>query len=221
MLRRADEMCRRRLKKELAGTKRFANNLANARFSVSSRVLGDARLAHTGTDVVEANAFVEPDELEPEQRHTYRAAARGYLHLFGERPGQTHDLGWTTELPDLGIDLVCDPGLTLTLPDGTHELRVLKIGRRSGTPLVDAVELRCALVRTEHWATGHIRIVAADLIELETDEFVPDTDSAREEAHAWIASRVELVQNHAADGRANPGSDCGWCPFIASCDKVK
>ncbi|HEY5170540.1 MAG TPA: hypothetical protein VIK54_02315, partial [Acidimicrobiia bacterium] len=82
-LRRADDMCRRRLAREVHGGKRNANRTANMRFAVSNRIEEDARLAQSELAEPRPEAFVEPRELEPEQRALYRAAARGYLDAFG------------------------------------------------------------------------------------------------------------------------------------------
>ena len=74
MLKRADDMCRRRLAREYAGGKRNANKSADMRFAVSNRLSGDARLAQTELGPPRPEAFVEPTDLEPEQRELYRAA---------------------------------------------------------------------------------------------------------------------------------------------------
>src|SRR5258708_35092118 len=76
-LRRADEMCRRRLAHEVSGGKRHANKTADMRFAVSNRVEADARLAQSEFGAPRAEAFVEPGEPEPEQQALYPAATRG------------------------------------------------------------------------------------------------------------------------------------------------
>jgi hypothetical protein len=218
MLRRADDLCRRRLAREHAGGKQHANRTADARFEVANRLVADARLAHVDAEVVRREAFVEPKELAPEQRALYRAGMRGYLAEFGERPGRASDLGWRTELEPLGVDLLGDVGLALELPDGGHEVRFLKLGgRRAGAPLLDPVELRCVLARTEEWAPDDLVIIATDLIEQETLTHVPDLAVERAEAAAWLAARVAVIAAHAADGRPRAGSDCNGCAFVAGC----
>ncbi len=222
MLRRADGMCRRRLKHEHTGDKRSANAGASARFAVSNRLSADARLAHAELAPPTAEAFVEPRDLEPEQRALYRAAVRGYLGEFGDRPGRSVDLGWQTHLADAGVDLVADPGIALDLPDGRRELRVLSFGGRvRGGALLDAVNRRVALVRTAEWAPDQLTIVAADLIERRLDSINPDLANERAEAMAWINERVAIVQQLAADGRSRAGADCAGCPFIAGCDQFR
>ncbi len=220
MLRRADAMCRRRLAREYAGGKRNANKAADARFAVSNRVYEDARLAQAESGPPRPEAFVDPTDLEPEQRFLYRAAARGYLETFGDRPGRATDLGWRTHLDDLGVDLIADVGIAIELPGGGRELRALHFGsRHPNAPLLDDAQLRFALVRTEEWAPDQLTIVAADVIEREVEHHSPDLASARADAREWIAERVELVQRLAADGRSRAGADCSGCPFIAGCDQ--
>jgi len=222
MLRRADEMCRRRLAHEHAGGKRLANKGGDARFAVSNRIFEDAQLAHAELGPPAAEAFVYPKDLEPEQRALYRAAARGYLDAFGDRPGRATDLGWNTHLAELGVDLVDRPGIALDLPDGRRELRVLHFGTRHvGAPLIDAVQRRVALVRTEEWAPDQLTIVAADVIEQELTRDTPELARERAEARVWITERIERVKELAADGRARVGSDCSGCPFIAGCDQFR
>jgi hypothetical protein len=222
MLRRADTMCRRRLAREYAGGKRNANKSADARFSVSNRLSEDARLAQTELGPPRPEAFVDPTDLEPEQRVLYRAATRGYLATFGDRSGVSADLGWRTHLDDVGVDLVADIGIAIELPDGGRELRRLQLGsRHAASPLLDDAQLRFALVRTEEWAPEQLSIIAADVIERDTEHYVPDLPAARADARSWITERVALVQQLAIDGRARAGADCMGCPFIAGCDQFR
>jgi hypothetical protein len=219
LLRRADDMCRRRLAREHAGGKRFANRSADVRFAARDRLLADIRLAHTESDRVRREAFVEPADLEPEQRQLYWAGVRGYLMGFGDRPGRLADLGWRTELPGLGVELVSDAGLPFEHAGGGRELRILKLGgRRAGAPLLEPVELRCALVRTASWAPDSLTIVVADLLEAETVTHISDFEVERREADAWIGERVAVIQRNAAHGRPRAGADCNGCAFIAGCD---
>jgi hypothetical protein len=221
LLRRADVMCRRRLKHEHTGDKRSANPAANARFAVSNRLSADARLAQTELGPPRAEAFVDPRDLEPEQRALYRAAVQGYLAEFGDRPGRAVDLGWHTHLAEADVDLVGDPGIALDLSDGRRELRVLSLGTRARGPLLDDVNRRVALVRTAEWAPDQLTIVACDLIDCDVTHDTPDLDRERAEALTWITERTAIVKALAADGRARAGSDCAGCPFIAGCDEFR
>jgi hypothetical protein len=219
MLRRVDACCHRRLAREHAGGKRHANKAGDARFAVQNRLVADARLAHAAPDTVRPEAFVDPRELAAEQRHLYRAGVRGYLTMFGERPGRLADVGWRTALRGLGVDLVGDIGVALELPDGTCEVRILKLGgRRAARPLLDRVELQCVLLRTEAWARQTLRVIVADLIEQEVTVHDPDLVTERRDAWKWVSERVELVRRAAAHGQPRAGADCNGCGFVAGCE---
>jgi hypothetical protein len=220
LLRRADAMCRRRLAREHSGGKPHANRTADARFAVSNRLEGDARLAQAEFGCPQPSAFVEPIDLEPEQRRFYRAAARGYLDFFGDVPGMVVDLGWATTMPQLGVVLTGNAGLPVMLDHGVHELRVLRFGgRRAGSPLLDTVDISIALLRTAEWADDNLRIVAADLLNQNVVEHIAVLPADRNDANVWLAGRVEAVTRAARDGRARAGSDCLGCPFVAGCDQ--
>jgi hypothetical protein len=64
-----------------------------------------------------------------------------------------------------------------------------------------------------------MRIVVADLIEQEMTTHEIDVGPARAAAHEWLAARVALVQQHAADGRARAGNDCQGCAFVNGCSE--
>ena len=94
--------------------------------------------------------------------------------------------------------------------------------RHAGTPLLDAVQRRVALVRTAEWAPDQLTIVAADVIERgararHTRARAPTAI----EAPTWINERVELVKALAADGRPRAGADCSGCAFIAGCAEFR
>lgn len=217
LLRRADDMCRRRIAKEHAGGKRFANRASDARFAVANRVVADARLAHAELGPPRTEAFVDPTDLEPEQRALYRAAVAGYLATFGAEPGRAADLGWRTVIEEQGVELLSDAGLAVELPDGRRELRQLRL---SGNPVtLEPTDVFVALIRTRDWAPDDLRIVAVDLLSLESAEHIPDLGRERAEAFAWITERIELVKARALDGRAQAGADCSGCAFIAGCDR--
>jgi hypothetical protein len=215
-LRKAESMCRRKLAHEVRGGKKRANKVADMRFAVSNRIEADAALAHTVIESVRAEAFVEPIELEPEQVALYRAARKGYLAVFGAEPAVTVKLERTTQLPDLGIELVGNPGLAVERADGTGELRRLRVG---GRPALDAVDVHFTLLRTEAWETKSMEIISVDLISLVDDRHSPNLGIDRAESHEWLATRAETIQMLAGDERARAGSDCLGCPFIAGCSE--
>jgi hypothetical protein len=218
MLRRADEMCRRRLHLEHQPQKSRANRSADARFAVSGRIAGDARLAQAEHGLPRAEAFVDPIELEPEQRRLYRASVRGYLGAFRSAPGRVVDLGWATEFADLGVVLVANIGLPVELDAGVREVRVLQLGARGrGRPMLDPVTVNVALLRTEAWAPDRLRIVAVDLIDQHDSEYDAHLPDDRDAAREWLAQRVAVVRARADKQAPRAGVDCLGCRFVAGC----
>lgn len=210
-------MCRRRLAHELADQR--GNAPGNARFAVSNRFSADARLAHTDLAPPDPRAFVEPTELLPEQVRAYRAAVAGYLALFGDEVARAVDLGFETVVADLEIRLVGDVGLALETPGGC-ELRVLRLGERGfGQSLLDDVDLRFATMRAAAWTgTGAtLRIVVADVLNVERAEFVVDVDAQLDDARAWVAERVKVIRDLTVDAQPKAGRDCLGCRFVAGC----
>jgi len=218
-LRRADEMCRRRLAHEVNGGKRHANKTADMRFAVSNRVEADARLAQSESGSPRAEAFVEPRELEPEQQALYRAAARGYLDAFGDTSARIVELGFRTSIPELGVELSSNLGLPAELDDGRRELRKILVGSQRGAKLLDRVDIRVALVRTEEWAPEQLEIVVVDVIDQRRAAHAPDLETDRAEARTWIGDRVARVLELASDPRPRAGRDCQGCAFISGCSK--
>ena len=216
-LRRADDMCRRRLAREVSGGKRHANKAGDMRFAVSNRVEADARLAQAEAGPPRAEAFVDPRELEPEQRALYRAAARGYLDAFGAVDARVVELPFRTPMPELGVELSSSLGVAVERDDGGRELRKIVVGGSRDAPLLDAVEARVALVRTVDWAPDALALVAVDVIAQRRTELVPELPRARDEAHEWVAARVARVLELAADPRPRAGRDCQGCAFVAGC----
>ncbi len=218
-LHRADDMCRRRLAREISGAKRRANRAGDMRFAVSNAIEADARLAQAELGPPRPEAFVEPHELEPEQQALYRAARQGYLDAFAGTSARIAEPEWRTALPQLGIELSSNLGLRAELAGGGRELRKVLVGARRDTKLLDPVDTRIALVRTEEWAPDQLDIVVVDVIEQRRTTHSPDVEADRAEAHAWIAQRVELVLELAADARPRAGRDCQGCAFISGCTK--
>jgi hypothetical protein len=216
-LRQADEMCRRRLSLEL--TDQRGNAPGSARFEVSNRLGADARLAHTEMAVPDPSAFVPPAELLPEQQRAYAAGVAGYLALFGDEVARTIDLGFDTVLDDLDVRLVGDVGLALETETGC-ELRVLRLGERGfGQALLDDVDLRFATLRAVKWTgdDGHLRVVVADVLNVDRAEFTIDLAERLHDTRAWVAERVTRIRTLADDPQPRAGRDCLGCRFVAGC----
>jgi hypothetical protein len=189
------------------------------RFAVSNRIEADARLAQSELGPPRPEAFAEPRDLEPEQQALYRAATRGYLDAFGSSSARIAEPEWRTQLPELGVELSSSLGLRAELDDGGRELRKILVGARHDAKLLDPVDVRIALIRTEEWAPVQLDIVAVDVIEQRRTTYVPDVEAERAEAREWFAIRVPIVLELAADARPHAGRDCQGCAFISGCTK--
>ncbi len=215
LLRRGEELCRRRLRHELRGGKKHGNRTSDVRFAVSNRIEKDARLAQAEPGRPRPEAFVDPRELEPEQRVLYRAGVRGYLDAFGSTSARVVELDWGTHLDELGVELRANPGIAAELADDGRELRKIALGGRRA--VIDAVDVRVALVRTAEWAPTQLDVVGVDLIGQLTPTRVSAGAAEREAAWAWITPRIARLLELADDGRERAGADCMGCPFVAGC----
>jgi len=216
LLRRADEMCRRRLAHEYeSGSK--PSKLGDAAFEVSNRLIADAITWHRGA-VAPEHGFPEPTDLEPEQRELYRAASRGYLRMFGDAVADVHDLGWSTDLVDVGVRLVGPVGIPALVADGTQELRIL---RMSAPPhVIDGIDIRFLILRAAEWAHESLRIVAVDLLEDRSVEYAIDVVSQLAEAREWLAARVDVIRERAHPRHTKAGRDCRDCPCLPGCPQI-
>jgi hypothetical protein len=216
LLRRADEMCRRRLAHEYESGRKLSG-LGDAPFEVSNRLAADAITWHRGA-VAREHGFPDPTDLEPEQRAVYRAAARAYLRMFGDTSVEVHDLGWSSELPDLGVRLVGSVGIPIVDSEGACALRVLRVGAR--LPLIDSVDIRFLILRASTWAHGSLRIIAVDLLEDRSVEYGIDLASQLDEARSWLATRVDVISGRAHPRHTNAGADCRDCPCLPGCPQL-
>jgi hypothetical protein len=219
LLRRADRMCPRRLAHEHASSRK-PSPLGDAAFEVSSRLVEDAILWHqAGVDIADVNvAFPDPHELAPEQQALYRALARGYHTTFRHTEGDVDDLGWSTDIPELSVRLVGRVGIALNLPNGDHELRVVRVAHRD--LLLDDIDIRFTLLRAQAWAPDGFRIIALDPLDLQSVEYEIDTAGRLDESLAWLAERVEHITARADRTRAVAGADCRDCSCIPGCPQI-
>jgi hypothetical protein len=224
-LRRADELCARKLACERAQRRdSFRNRAGDARFAVSNRIEEDARLAHTAMRSPRRSDFVLPRDLRPEQQRLYDAAAAGYITLFGDEPARAIPPDvldpFGTELPEAGVRLAASIGIALERSDGHPELRILKIGApRSGRPLVDDVDVQVAALRTVPWLRdGTLRLVAADLLELRREPPIElDLAPTRRAATKFLVERNARIESRVARPKPVAGPDCSLCGFVAGC----
>jgi hypothetical protein len=219
LLRWADSMCRRRL----AGVHhdRRGNRPSDARFRVANRVFDSARFAHLDVAIPSLDAFTMTAGLEPEEQRLYEAAGRWYVALFGDRAVRAVDLDdWESPVAELGVRLVGPAGLPVEDAQGRRELRLLRVGRRpiAGDPL-ESVEAWFALERVANWAAGaSLLLCVADLVQGVLVEGDVDVDRVLEsEVRPWLAERVAVIRDRAADPTPEPGLECAHCRYVAGC----
>jgi hypothetical protein len=216
-LRAAETMCRRRLAREHAGLRgRWS---PSPRYAVGNRIVEDARVAHAELRAPRAQDFPTPTDLFPEQQLVYRAAAGGYVALFGARPARAVTVdAWETEIPELEVRLVGSLGLVLETADGSPELRSLRLGLAGNRPLIDDGERRVLIVRSAAWVGARpLRLVVVDLLAGEIVEEELDVAAALPDALDWLTTRVAVVRARAADPVPKAGAECRGCPYIPGC----
>ena len=217
LLRRADRMCPRRLKHEYESGRKL-NRHSDARFEVTNRVTEDARLAHAELGPPRSEAFVDPSDVEPEQRALYRAGAAGYLRMFGEDAVVADDIGRSTDESDLGVRLSGTPGLAVKHADGHAEVRVLRVG--APTSLLDDVDVKFTVLRASEWAGATLDITAVDLLDCRSVACSLRVDDELPAARAWLAERIATIETRADRDKPRAGIDCRGCTCIPGCPAV-
>jgi hypothetical protein len=225
-LRRVEELCPRRVAFEHQN--RRGNRTAPAQWRVANQITDHARLAHVEPGPPSPAAFTPLPDLVPEELRVYEAAARWYLHMFGDRVVRTVDVDdgaeWETAVPELGVRLVGPAGIPVEEADGGAELRLLRIGGPGPDPAdpLGPVEARFALLRRAEWLAGRgadqsVRLVHADLLYGELVEHEVDAGAALEQLRPWLCERVDAVRARITNPRPRPGLECGRCRFVAGC----
>lgn len=219
LLRRAGVMCPRRLAHE-HGSGRKLSPLGEAGFEVTNRVVEDAILWHKGgvRSGGRTQAFPRPGDLAHEQVALYDAVARGYRAFFADDVAEVADLGWSTDVPELGVRLVGPVGIPVVRAGGTREVRALRPGRRD--PLLDEVDLQFAVLRLRAWTDATVAIVALDPLDLRSVEYTVDVGARAGPATAWLEARLETIRTRADTKRAVAGGDCRDCPCIPGCPQL-
>ena len=219
LLRRADTMCPQRLAHEHASSRK-PSRLGDAGFEVSNRITEDAILWHKGAIETDSTAiaFPEPTDLGPEQCAYYAALGRGYRISFPERDVVIDDLGWSTDIDDLGVRLVGRVGIGLRHADGSHELRVLRTAPQRS--LIDDVELQFTVLRATAWVDT-FTLTVTNLLTLESVPYDIDVTERLPDARSWLEERLAVVQARADRQRPILGADCRHCTCIPSCKKAR
>jgi len=220
MLRRADTMCPRRLAHEHASGRKLSP-LGDTGFEVSNRIVEDAILWHKSgiADTDERVAFPDPPGVAPEQRALYRALARGYRATFSDAGIEVEvaDLGWSTDIEDVGVRLVGTVGIAL-VRNGEHEIRLPRVARAGA--LLDPADLHFVVLRAAAWAPDRLRVVGFDSLQMQSIEYEIDVADRTAAAHAWLVERVAVIRTRAHPRRTIAGGDCRHCACIPGCPQV-
>ena len=207
-------MCGEQLRRRLDGV--TGQYIVTQRFQVASRLFGDIALAHSELRCATTADFPTPNELFAEQQHVYRAAANGYLALFGSVEAVALDPPRSRSFPEHGIEFRAPKPLVVELADGATQIRTLQL--RSGVPtLNDATIMSFALVWHDTFTASSIEYVVADLLALEVRTAMIDLSELRERAESWFEERLEHVRSVAAESRPVTGADCADCRYIWNC----
>ena len=223
LLRRADDLCARRLAREFEGADASYDPVNRGR--IRDAFLAAARDVHAELcDPTERDFAGAGRDLEPEEQAVLRQAAHWYVHAFGGRAARAddHGLDRPTESRGRGLRVGGWVDLAVVDEDGARELRHLDLwaGPR---PVADPLELpavRLATLRLTRWAAGEpLRVVWADLVRGGTVERVVGEDD-RAALARWFDERVAVVRDRAADPVAVMGADCQTCGHVGGCPEV-
>lgn len=220
-LRRLEDLCARRLARDVAGEPGVGSPVNQGR--VRDALLEAAHVAHLELRAPDLGHFPAPPGLLPEERALFAHAARWYVQLFGDRPARAHlhelrrPTPSRTGRPSLGgwVDLTVEDA------GGRRELRQLDLwGAR---PLPDdptaAEDVRLALLRLYDWASGAgpVRVVVADLLHGDLRTAEVDLPARLPELQAWLDDRLAVLDARTTAPTPSPGSDCGTCRHVARC----
>jgi hypothetical protein len=185
--------------------------MARTRWRLGQRLREDAALAHAERRTPHPRDFPTPNDLSAEEREVYRAAARGYLVLFGEVPARAIEPARRVQIEGADLELTDRPGLFVDTDDGT-ELRVLRFSG-AAPHASDALRHATALVAGD--ALLPVRVVLADLLSLETTTTTVTADDIGP-AREWVDERVTVWRDAASGPAANHGG-CLYCEFVWDC----
>ncbi len=222
LLRRAGDLCPRRLAREVDGSERSADPVNRSR--MRDALLRAARDAHAELRAPTGEWFEGLGaDLEPEEQAVLRQAAQWYVRIFGDRAARLDDvdIGEPTALPRRAVRLGGWLDLVVTDGDGRREVRLLELwdGR---VPAADPLELEPAKVAVLRLArelgAQPLRVVWADLVRGLVRERAVDAGDDLAALGAWLDERLEIVTRRCATPDAIAGSDCGTCGHVAGCD---
>ncbi|MEI8000284.1 MAG: PD-(D/E)XK nuclease family protein [Actinomycetes bacterium] len=219
LLRRADDLCARRLDHEFRGEPGNADPVHRGR-------LRDAFLA-AALDAHERDAVLGPWRVAgrrtPEENAALEQAIHWYRHLFGDRSVRVVELGLDrpTEAAGFTARLGGWVDLVVVGDDGVHELRQFDLWAGDAPDdVLTHPAVRSALVRIAARlgdpATESMLVSWTDLlrgVRREARCGAAGLAAARAAVHAG----VDLVVARTAHPGAEPGADCATCRFRKGC----
>lgn len=222
LLRRADDLCPRRLDREQRAQRAEEGNRDPVnRGRVRDAFLEGARTAHARFPRVGDGAWPAPVGLTPEEVRVHEQAVHWYRLLFGDREVELHDHDLTrpTELPGDDVRLGGWVDLTVVGADGRRELRQLDFwGRAAPRDLLDDWGVRLAVLRLDEWARDEPLVVSwTDLLHGVRVEEEIDPVGARAAARTALDERMATLRARSATEEALHGADCGTCAFHKGC----
>ena len=218
LLRRADELCARRLDEEYRGEFGAPDPVNRGR--VRESFLDAARTAHTLGGPLASAPWAHDPTLEPEEIAVFQQAVHWYTHLFADRAVDVylHDLDRPTEVDGIDARLGGWVDLTVVGEGGTKELRQLDfwVGPVPEDPL-DDWKVKLALLRLDDWLGDDIvRVSWTDVlhgVRRERDVDPTERVALRDDVRARIDHLVDRTQ----PPQPQPGASCPQCNHRKGC----
>ncbi len=217
LLRRAGDLCARRLAADYSGAPGSGDPVNRAR--LRSAFLDAARAVHADGGAPDCRRLRAPRHLEPEERAVFEQAAGWYEQLYGTRPVRVHlhDCDTPTVSARRGVRIGGWVDLTVEGEDGLRELRQLDLwdGRR---PVDDPLELESvwvAVLRLARWAGDEPLLVSwTDLLRGDRCERLVRVADELPGLVERFDARLEVVRTRSAAPAAVAGGDCGRCRYL-------
>jgi hypothetical protein len=219
LLRRAADLCSRRLAQEYGGE--FGSEDPVNRGRVRDTFLDAARTAHALGGALADAPWRVPPGLDAEEVAVVEQAVHWYCHLFGDRAVALadHDLDRPSEVDGIDVRLGGWVDLTVVGEDGTKELRQLDFwgGRVPGNPL-DQWNVRLAMLRLAEWiGDAPCTVSWSDLLHGVRRERVVDPNLVLPQIREELDEMLAVVAARVASPQPEPGLDCASCRFLKGC----
>ena len=220
LLRRADDMCPRRL--ALTYDDSDGTQGAFTRYRIRYPLLDAARNAHAELRPPDPQFFTPPADLLPDEQKLFRRVSETYCRVFAGEPVRTilgHPGERRTESKRLGVMVGGAVDLLVEDPDGGRELRQFELwGRDVCADPAESWETLLAVLRLVGFLGDVVlRVRHVDLVHGKTDERLVDLARNRAGIVRRFEERLELVRSRADKDSPEEGQDCGTCPYIPLC----